>query len=175
MATVFVLTNCQEREKNGSFFKEQKVYFRELRKALSLTAKFDSGNLKKLSGRALLDAWELCLETADRTVDMVYHRRSPVAMAKLDWTWLKKGIASMRERGVPYPGVSLLADGKFGTGPLSPMGMDLSFLKSPGEDEVFFADHSAGFLQIRVVKWDELEASTAFATVANEKDDEAAG
>ena len=165
MAAGFVLTQCQSREKSGGFAKEQKAYFRSLRKALGLPPKFDSGHLKALNGRVLLDAWELCLDTADRTIELIYHRHSPVAMSKLDWTWLRKGIASMRERSVPYPGVSLLADGKIGTGPLAPMGIDLGFLIPPGEDEVYFADHSAGLLQIRVVTWEELEAGTAFATV----------
>lgn len=147
--------------------------YKSARSALNLRKKFSVDDIAKISTRELFNAWPTVLSLADVVIDNVFHKHSPLAMADLDWDWLKQGVREARARGEVAFGVVLLPNGQFVTGRTTPPEMGGFEMHNDDPDsKVLFLDRSNGMGLLRVVAWADLESGRAFdsAQGAAEKD-----
>jgi hypothetical protein len=137
-------------------------HHKTLLETFEIKENFEYEDVKSIDGLTLVEGWQAVLDAANRLVDPVFHKHAPIALAKLDWAWMKQGIAEMRMRGVSNPGVILLPNGQWVTGSTTPDMPDLQMNVEDPDTEVIFLDQSHGIGFMRIVGWSALEDGNAF-------------
>jgi len=162
-AFLVVYSYYRRLHEEGGFWGELESHYEALNKAFRLPENFEIKNAKSINSKTLLDGWSVLLEASKHLIEPVFHKHAPVALANLDWVWMKQGISEMRERGELNPGVILLPNGQIVTGSTTP---DIPGFKMHVDDpdtQVIFLDQSNGIGHSRVVSWSELESGKFFA------------
>lgn len=167
-ATGLVLQTFRQLQDEGSLWGDLEEHYACLRKALGLRKNFPMKRVRSLPVSTLLSAWPVCLDSSDSVIPTVFHFHAPVAIADVDWAWLRQGVAEMRERGESDAGVILLPNGQIITGPVMPAGAPMPFKLADPDDQVPFLDRSHGIGVLRLTTWSELQAGALFGETGNE-------
>lgn len=121
-----------------------------------------ANELGRLTGRQLVDVVSATLPLADALISPSVHEHFQLQPMKVDWDYLRTGIAQMRAEGMKYPAVQLLASGNLVTGDFDANYARLLTSATPANDEVIFADFSSGLGMVVVTTWDNLIAGKHF-------------
>lgn len=111
--------------------------------------------LENLPFSELLCTLRLCATAVDSFLNPVHHTLRPLAIANVDMTAIKDGIATIFKRGDKRPAVNIDSSGRFGIGHLPEEGRIFPELTST-DDEVYFADYRPGFAMITKATWAEV-------------------
>ena len=125
------------------------LYPREFEKSSTRTI------LEKLPFPELLRTLRLCADAADSFLNPVHHTLRPLAIANVDMTAIKNGIATIFKRGDKRPAVNIDSSGRFGIGQLPEEGRVFPELTNT-DDGVYLADYSPGFAMITKATWAEV-------------------
>jgi len=121
-----------------------------------------ANRLNGFRGRQLIEAVFDTLPLADALIPPSLHEHYEVQPMKVDWDYLRSGIAQMRAGGMKYPAVQLLASGNLVTGDFDASYARLLTPVDLAANEVLFADFSSGFGIVVITSWDKLIAGKHF-------------
>jgi len=111
--------------------------------------------LEKLPFPVLLRTLRLCADAVDSFLNPVLHILRPLAIANVDMTAIKNGIATIFKRGDKRPAVNIDSSGRFGIGKL-PEECRIFPELTDTDDGVYLADYSPGFAMITKATWAEV-------------------
>lgn len=162
--SVATLLHAQSLGKEGPLPPTAAAAFDRARSSLQLKKSFTAASLVGKSTREFAQAWQSTLSLADMVFDSVFHRQAPVAVSKLDWTWMKQGVREAMKRKEIGFGVILLPNGQFVTGPTMPPEMaGWMVANDDPENKVLFLNRFSGFGMVQIVPWNDLETGAAYA------------
>jgi hypothetical protein len=161
-AFMVVYSHYKQLEDEGGFWGDLEHQYEAIKNACQIPDGFQTSDVKSIPASTLVDAWDVLVEASNHLVYPVWHEHAPVAVGNCDWSWLKQGVAEMRGRGEPNPGVILLPNGYFVTGCTTPDMPGLVMQVDDPEEQVLFMDNSNGFGLLRVVSWSDLESGAAY-------------
>lgn len=156
--TVLALMNRAEDNEIGNRAKnEARDYLQQL--SALYPREFEKSSirtiLEKLPFPILLRTLRLCADAVDSFLNPVLHILRPLAIANVDMTAIKNGIATIFKRGDKRPAVNIDSSGRFGIGKL-PEECRIFPELTDTDDGVYLADYSPGFAMITKATWAEV-------------------